>query len=97
MDLVVSMGGDHTYLIANSLINDYNTPLLGINTYKAVQHGALVSNGINHSTRMEDCKRILKNLDDPDKLVPEKRSRILMTLDKELRKKNDKGETIISN
>ena len=35
-DLVVAMGGDNTYLIANSLIEDSNTPLLGINTYNAV-------------------------------------------------------------
>jgi len=46
---------------------------------------------------MEDCKRILKNLEDPDKLVPEKRSRILMTLDREVKKKNEKGETVVSN
>jgi len=84
MDLIIAMGGDHTYLIAQSLIDDCSTPLLGINTHKTLQYGALVSNKVNHSTRMEDCKRILKNLDNPDKIVPEKRMRILMTLNRSL-------------
>jgi len=70
MDLVVAMGGDHTYLIAQSLIDDYTTPLLGINTNKHVQFGALISNEVKYSSRVDDLKRILRNLDNPDKLIP---------------------------
>lgn len=97
MDLVVAMGGDHTYLVANSLIKDSTVPLLGLNTYKAVQFGALISNWINYSSRVEDIKRLLKGIDDPNKWTAEPRARIMMTLEKEKKQKNDKGEIVVSN
>ena len=35
IDLVVALGGDHTYLRSSALIKDQLVPLLGINTFAA--------------------------------------------------------------
>ena len=50
-DLIVAMGGDHTFLVASSATKTSKIPILGINTYIGVQHGALHSNYIEYASR----------------------------------------------
>ena len=40
-DLVVALGGDHTYLVASQFIKYKTVPILGLNTYQGVIQGAL--------------------------------------------------------
>lgn len=50
-DLVVALGGDHTYLVASQLIKSKSLPILGLNTYQGVIGGALTTNAINYERR----------------------------------------------
>ena len=47
IDLVIALGGDHTYLLSSALIKDQLVPLLGINTYAAKFQGALCTNSVD--------------------------------------------------
>ena len=46
-DLLISLGGDHTYLKSSSFIPDWSIPILGINTTTESEKGALTYNHIN--------------------------------------------------
>jgi len=52
-DLVVSLGGDHTFLRASALIPNSSTPIVGINTNRYAYTGALNSHFIDHENRDE--------------------------------------------
>jgi NAD kinase len=41
VDLVVALGGDHTYLVASQFIKPKTIPILGLNTYQGVAGLAL--------------------------------------------------------
>ena len=51
VDCVVSLGGDHTFLKASSLIWDRMVPILGINTNRRIYAGALNHHYIDPSDR----------------------------------------------
>jgi len=59
-DLLVTLGGDHTFLLASSLIKNNETPLLGLNTYREMFTGALTTGGIDYRHRQREIERILK-------------------------------------
>jgi len=75
-DLIVSLGGDHTYLVASGLIEDKKTPLLGINTNKEIFTGALYSNYVDFKQRKKQVRDMLVACEDDDRLIYYKRSRI---------------------
>lgn len=50
-DLVIAMGGDHTFLKSSSICDSTKVPILGINTYRAVQFGAHLQNHMEWKTR----------------------------------------------
>ena len=43
-DLIISMGGDHTYLTSSSIAYDCSIPILGINTQILSELGILAGN-----------------------------------------------------
>ncbi len=47
VDLVVALGGDHTYLRASSMAKSKDVPLLGIDTREAFNQGHLNGNTTN--------------------------------------------------
>ena len=47
VDLVVALGGDHTYLRASSMVKSKDVPLIGIDTREAFNHGHLHGNTTN--------------------------------------------------
>lgn len=47
VDLVVALGGDHTYLRASSMVKSKDVPLIGIDTREAFNHGHLNGNATN--------------------------------------------------
>jgi len=47
VDLVVALGGDHTYLRASSMAKSKDVPLIGIDTREAFNHGHLHGNTTN--------------------------------------------------
>ena len=51
VDLVVSLGGDHTFLRASALIWNNEIPVLGITTNQDVYSGVLNPHWIDHNTR----------------------------------------------
>ena len=77
VDCVVSLGGDHTFLRASSLIWDSKTPILGINTNRDVYTGVLNSHYIDHRKREKHAALLLETMEDDHSLAYEKRSRIL--------------------
>ena len=52
VDLVVALGGDHTYLRASSMAKSKDVPLIGIDTREAFNHGHLHGN----TTNSKHCK-----------------------------------------
>lgn len=49
-DVVVAVGGDHTFLKASGLIQD-DMPIVGVNSYAAAFHGALCTNAVTFTKR----------------------------------------------
>jgi NAD kinase len=47
IDLVVALGGDHTYLRASSMAKSKDVPLLGVDTRESFNHGHLHGNVTN--------------------------------------------------
>ena len=62
-DLVVSVGGDSTYLRAAGLIPDSSKPILGVNSDPARWRGALLNLGIPFESREQAVKGFLDALD----------------------------------
>ena len=54
VDLVITLGGDHTYLRGSALIWDRRIPLLGINTYSKAFTGALATQAIDYHDRFKE-------------------------------------------
>lgn len=77
VDLVVSLGGDHTFLRASALIWNRMTPILGINTNKDVYTGVLNPHFIDYSKREKHAEQLLSLMDDDYSLSYEKRARLL--------------------
>lgn len=67
VDLIIALGGDHTYLKASSLAKTSQTPVLGIDTSEAFAHSVLSGNAMNFKHSKENAEKILKALDQPDK------------------------------
>lgn len=63
VDLVISLGGDHTYLKASSLAKTSSVPILGIDTNEAFAHSQLSGNSMNFKYSKENAEKILKALD----------------------------------
>jgi NAD kinase len=63
IDLVVALGGDHTYLRASAMATNQSVPLLGIDTNEAFAHGHLGGNVINFKHKKEIAENLLKCLD----------------------------------
>lgn len=51
-DLVISLGGDHTFLRTSAIIED-STPIVGITTNRDMYTGALNGHFIDHKHRAE--------------------------------------------
>ena len=77
VDCVVSLGGDHTFLKASSLIWDKSTPILGINTNRRIYAGALNHHYIDPSDRERQAASLLESMEDDHAISFEKRTRIL--------------------
>jgi NAD kinase len=58
-DLIVSLGGDHTYLVASAYAPDCSLPILGINTQIMTEMGSLVSNEIDPYEAKQDSLALL--------------------------------------
>lgn len=79
VDLVVALGGDHTFLVASQMIKNNKLPILGLNTYQGVIGGALMGNGIDFGRRHHEISSIFKRLSNPAEYEVYKRSRGRMT------------------
>ena len=77
VDCVVSLGADHTFLKASSLIWDHMTPILGININRNVYLGVLNPHYIDPHKRDRHVAKLLETLDYEHSVHFEKRSRIL--------------------
>ena len=61
-DLVVSIGGDLTYLQSAGIINDCNVPLLGINSDPPVRTGFLANVSIESKFMHKQLALLIKSL-----------------------------------
>lgn len=89
VDCVVSLGGDHTFLRASSLIWDKTVPILGINTNRHAYTGALSPHFIDYSERDSHAAQLLETMEDDHFVDFEKRSRILY---EKVRTRDDQAE-----
>lgn len=76
-DMVVSMGGDHTFLRAQALIQNRKVPIMGINTCRDEFEGVLNTQYIDYEARLEQAEKLLEKMEDESSFTYEKRSRIL--------------------
>ena len=77
VDLVVSMGGDHTFLKSQALLQAQDIPIIGINTNRDVFEGALNTEWIDFGKKEEHAMNLLESIEDDGGVVYEKRSRLL--------------------
>ena len=77
VDLVVSLGGDHTFLRASSLIWDRKIPILGVNTNRDAYTGVLNPHFIDFDERNKHAGALLETMEDEYALHYEMRTRIL--------------------
>lgn len=77
VNLIVSMGGDHTFLKSQALVWDKSIPIVGINTNRDVFTGALNTQHIDFGQKEEQTTELLEQMDDDSCIWFEKRSRIL--------------------
>ena len=81
VDLVVALGGDHTYLVAAQMIKDNKLPILGLNTYQGVIGEALPTHSIEFNRRSQEINSIVKKLQQTEgNIETYKRSRGKLTL-----------------
>lgn len=66
VDLVVALGGDHTYLVAAQMIKDNKLPILGLNTYQGSLGAQLPTYSIDFNKRSAVINNVLKKLSKPD-------------------------------
>lgn len=59
VDLIISLGGDHTYLHTSSYLSDCTKPLMGINTQVLTENGNLLGNKIKTDQARADADLIL--------------------------------------
>ncbi len=59
MDLIVSVGGDHTYLQSSSFAYDSSLPIMGINSQISTESGALLGNKITAFAAEADSHKLL--------------------------------------
>ena len=76
VDCVVSLGADHTFLKASSLIWDHMTPILGININRDAYLGVLNDHYIDPTRRDRHVAKLLETLDYEHSVHFEKRTRI---------------------
>ena len=76
VDMVISMGGDHTFLKSSALIQNQDIPIMGISTTSDYTMGALNIIGIDPFHQRTDVNKILEQIENPDAISFEKRSRI---------------------
>ena len=77
VDMVVSMGGDHTFLRAQALLPDRTVPIIGLNTKRGTFEGVLNTQHIDYEFRETMSANLLEMLEDESAVSYEKRSRIL--------------------
>jgi len=77
VDMVVSMGGDHTFLRSQALLPDRTVPIVGINTRRGTFEGVLNTQYIDHEFKETMTTNLLELLEDESAVSYEKRSRIL--------------------
>ncbi len=61
-DLVVSIGGDSTYLQSAGIITDCNVPLLGINSDPTIRTGFLANVSIDNNFVQKQLDLLIKSL-----------------------------------
>ena len=93
VDLVVALGGDHTFLRASALIWD-RTPILGVNTNRDVYTGVLNPHFIDYEHRDRHCRLLLESMEDDHRVGYEKRTRILY--EKVRQYENEEEQRILS-
>ena len=67
-DMLVTLGGDHTFLKGSALVKD-NKPILGMNTNPSYYNGALCVNYINYKKKNRLLPMMIESLDDPDSVT----------------------------
>lgn len=78
VDLIVTLGGDHTYLQSSAIAYDCTIPMLGINTQVATEIGVLTGNRVNKRSARQETDMILAAMDDPERREFTTRTRILL-------------------
>ena len=63
MDLVLSLGGDGTFLKTASMMNDRSLPILGVNTDPQRSVGCLCNRKVYYDTRDYDIKKMFRYID----------------------------------
>jgi NAD kinase len=63
VDLVISMGGDGTFLKTASYIRTHKLPILGINTDPSRSVGHLTNKAVNFERKDRDIQKIFTHLD----------------------------------
>ena len=77
VDCVVALGGDNTFLTASALIWDRRVPILGVNTNRAANMGALSPHFIDYDSRDKHARMLLETMNDDHSVGYDKRTRIL--------------------
>lgn len=65
-DLVITMGGSHTYLKSTSFIKDCNTPILAVDTQASQEIASTLGNKLNHLQAEKDSVNLIRALDSPE-------------------------------
>ena len=76
-DLVISLGGDHTFLRTSSLVQDSSTPIMGITTNRDMYTGALNGQYIDHKHRAQQSEKMLELMEDEASTTFKTRSRMM--------------------
>lgn len=89
VDLVISLGGDHTYLRASAMAANSSIPVWGIDTNESFTHSQLSGNSINYKHRQDLAEKLMLNLDKPENREFNKRTRILFEVEQEIADQKD--------
>lgn len=63
IDLILSLGGDGTFLKTASMINNRHTPILGVNTDPQRSVGCLCNRKVFHATCDDDIHKMMRYIE----------------------------------
>jgi len=76
-DIVIALGSAHTFLRAQSYINNNSTPLLGVRTKSELHQGSLSKLTVTEKQRTKIIPMILEALDDESCVTKYNRTRLV--------------------